>query len=70
MKEEILFTPPLLASLLIAGLVMPSIALLFDLKALLLVAIIPPFPAFVVFFNSFWVFYCYPGIDLNSNRLF
>ena len=46
MKEEILLTPPLLANLLIAGLVIPSIDALFVLRACLFAPTFPmPFPA-------------------------
>ncbi len=47
MKEEILLTPPLLANLLIAGLVIPSIEALADFLACLLAPTFPiPFPPF------------------------
>ena len=47
MKVEILLTPPLLANLLIAGLVIPSIFYLVDFLACLLAPTFPtPFPPF------------------------
>jgi len=45
MKAEILFTPPLLANLLMAGLVIPSIEDFYDFLACLLAPTFPiPFP--------------------------
>jgi hypothetical protein len=44
MKEEILFTPPLLANLLMAGLVMPSIEALACLLWVVLLVPTLPFP--------------------------
>jgi hypothetical protein len=47
MKDEILLTPPLLANLLIAGLVIPSIEALVDFLPCLLAPTFPiPFPPF------------------------
>jgi hypothetical protein len=47
MKVEILLTPPLLANLLIAGLVMPSILALYAFLACLFPPTLPiPFPPF------------------------
>jgi hypothetical protein len=47
MKAEILLTPPLLANLLIAGLVIPSMEDFYDFLACLLAPTFPiPFPPF------------------------
>ena len=58
MKEEILLTPPLLANLLIAGLVIPSEVGLFGL---LVVCLFPVFPVFPATFPPF-PFPAYPAI--------
>jgi hypothetical protein len=75
MKEEILLTPPLLANLLIAGLVIPSdvglVGLLFvvDLPLPDFPATFPPFPfpPGAIFFNYylkiiFFFFFLFPKI--------
>jgi hypothetical protein len=75
MKEEILLTPPLLANLLIAGLVIPSdvglVGLLFvvDLPLPDFPATFPPFPfppgAIFLFLNfKFFFFFFYKKLNI------
>ena len=57
MKVEILLTPPLLANLLIAGLVMPSMLALYAFLACLFPPTLPipfpPFPPAICFFFKY-----------------
>ncbi len=64
MKDEILFTPPLLANLLMAGLVIPSVTGFTDLFVCLFPPTFPyimpllPFPTDPVIIFIFTSFYC------------